>query len=211
MRRKPPPLARPPEEDYGREILGERPLLAEKRLSPRPPSPRRAVGNRLGCSFGVERPCECGWSPIGLVVVTAADRAAATFAACGGNPSRLHTRAPPLSGEALLGVPPQRIPFSHLAHPPYRPQEKPMAQAISFSCIQLPRPQRSMSAAALSAAVDSTNSQRTAPHFQAEPPMQKQPTQTPAALRERGVWGERRFSQRKRPLPPEFPRSLISP
>ena len=60
-------------------------------------------------------------------------------------------------------------------------------------------------AAALSAAVDSTNSQGTAPHFQAEPPMQKQPTQTPAALRERGVWGERRFSQRSGLSPQNSP------
>ncbi len=42
---------------------------------------------------------------------------------------------------------------------------------------------------------------------QAEPPPKNRPTQTPAALRERGVWGERRFSQRsglspQRPIPP---------
>ena len=49
-------------------------------------------------------------SPRSWVVVTAADRAAATFAACGGEPLRPH-----IAGE---GVPPQRIPFSHLAHPP---------------------------------------------------------------------------------------------
>ena len=32
---------------------------------------------------------------------------------------------------------------------------------------------------------------REEPTSQAEPPKQKQPRQTPAALRERGVWGER--------------------
>ena len=84
-------------------------------------------------------------------------------------------------------------------------QEKPMAQAISFSCIQFSRPQRSMSAAALSAAVDSTKLQGTAPNSQAEPTPQKQPTPTPAALRERGVWGERRFSQRSGLSPQNLP------
>ena len=148
-------------------------------------------------------------SSISLVVVTAADRAAATYAAWGTNPSARISRAPPLSGEALLGFPPQRTPFrtSRTFHTPI--QEKPMAQAISFSCIQLPRPQRCTSAAALSAAVDSTNSQGTAPHFQAEPPMQKQPTQPPAALRERGVWGERRFSQRSGLSPQDLPRTSL--
>ena len=52
------------------------------------------------------------------------------------------------------------------------------------------------SAAALSAAVDSTDPQGNAPNSQAEPSKQKHTPQTPAALRERGVWGERRFSLR---------------
>ena len=51
-------------------------------------------------------------------------------------------------------------------------------------------------AAALSAAVTTAKLIRDAPTSQAEPPQQKYPTQTPAALRERGVWGERRFSLR---------------
>ena len=59
-------------------------------------------------------------------------------------------------------------------------------------------------AAALSAAVTTTNLQEAAPNYQAEPPMQKQPRQAPAALRERGVWGERGFSQRSR-LSPQNP------
>ena len=41
-------------------------------------------------------------------------------------------------------------------------------------------------AAALSAAVTTTNQQETASTFQAEPSQQKPPTQTPAALREKG-------------------------
>ena len=35
--------------------------------------------------------------------------------------------------------------------------------------------------------------------------MQEQPRKTPAALRERGVWGERRFSQRSGLSPQPFP------
>ena len=61
-------------------------------------------------------------------------------------------------------------------------------------------PARRMSAAALSAAVDSTKQQETAPTSQAEPPMQKRTSQTPAALRERGSGGEALLSE-KRPLP----------
>ena len=51
---------------------------------------------------------------------------------------------------------------------------------------------------------------------QAEPTQQKHPPQTPAALRERGVWGERGFSQRSRlspqnlPFPPFFPSQLTT-
>ena len=59
---------------------------------------------------------------------------------------------------------------------------------------------RRTSAAALSAAVDSTKQQETAPTSQAEPPMQKRTSQTPAALRERGSGGEALLSE-KRPLP----------
>ena len=48
-----------------------------------------------------------------------------------------------------------------------------------------------------------TQDQQSPPTSQAEPPMQKRTGQTPAALRERGVWGERRFSQRSG-LSPQF-------
>ena len=45
-------------------------------------------------------------------------------------------------------------------------------------------PPRRKVAAALSAAVTTTKQQENVPNSQAEPPMQKQPRQTPAALRE---------------------------
>ena len=56
------------------------------------------------------------------------------------------------------------------------------------------------SAAALSAAVDTTKLIRDNPTSQAEPPLKKHPRQTPTALRERGSGGEALFSE-KRPLP----------
>ena len=66
------------------------------------------------------------------------------------------------------------------------------------------------SPAALSAAVTTTHSQETAPTSQAEPPPQKQPRQTPAALRERGSGGEALLSE-KRPLPQSLlPRTVTA-
>ena len=73
----PPPRA-PSRRDY---VLGRcwgRGRFSKRSASPPDPLSRRVVGNRLVCSFGIVRPCECGSSPIGSVVVTAADRAAAT-------------------------------------------------------------------------------------------------------------------------------------
>ena len=66
-------------------------------------------------------------------------------------------------------------------------------------------PQRRQVTAALSAAVTTTQPQVPAPTPQAEPPMQKRPRQTPAALRE-GARG-RGFSQRSRlpRIPRPFP------
>ena len=52
------------------------------------------------------------------------------------------------------------------------------------SLLGLCRTQRWQVAAALSAAVTTTKRQGTVPNSQAEAPMQKQPRQTPAALRE---------------------------
>ena len=56
-------------------------------------------------------------------------------------------------------------------------------------------------AAALSAAVTSTNSQETASNSQAELPMQKHTRQTPAALREKGSGEEGLLSEK--PPPPQ--------
>ena len=61
-------------------------------------------------------------------------------------------------------------------------------------------PRASKVAAALSAAVTITKFIGEHSHFQAEPPMQKQTSQTPAALRERGAGGEALLLE-KRPLP----------
>ena len=68
-------------------------------------------------------------------------------------------------------------------------------------------PPRRTVAAALSAAVTSTKFIGEHSHFQAEPPMQKQTSQTPAALRE-GARG-RGFSQRSRL--PRIPRTFLIP
>ena len=72
------------------------------------------------------------------------------------------------------------------------------------------RSPRWLVAAALSAAVTSSKPIGDTPNSQAEPTPQKQPTQTPTALRERGVWGERRFSQRSGLSPQRFPTPHVS-
>ena len=77
------------------------------------PFSRRAAGNRLVRSFGLVRPCELGASSIGLAVVTAADRAAATFAAWGNEPLRPHIAGTSpfrggFAGSTVQRLPPQR-------------------------------------------------------------------------------------------------------
>ena len=64
-------------------------------------------------------------------------------------------------------------------------------------------------AAALSAAVTITNQQETASTFQAEPSQQKPPTQTPAALREKGS-GEEGLLSEKPPPPQNLPHVIFS-
>ena len=64
--------------------------------------------------------------------------------------------------------------------------------------------QRWQVAAALPAAVTTTQQQETAPNFQAEPSSQKRTRQTPAALRERGSGGEA-LLYREAASPPESP------
>ncbi len=61
-------------------------------------------------------------------------------------------------------------------------------------------PRTAKVAAALSAAVTITKFIGERSRFQAEPPMQKQTSQTPATLRERGSGGEALLLE-KRPLP----------
>ena len=185
--------------------------FSERSASPPYPLSRRAVGNRLGCSFGVERPCECGWSPIGLVVVTAADRAAATFAACGGEPLRPAYRGHlPFQGRLYLGFRRRGHLFSHLAHLPYADTRKadgsrhqlflyPVSPVLNAACprrlcqppwTQLPRKEPNHLSGG-------TNSE--------EP---SQPKRQPLFGREGS--GGRGASLRESASPPEFPRSLIS-
>ena len=85
---------------------------------------------------------------------------------------------------------------------------KPMVCAIGFPAIQFP--QRRMSAAALSAAVDSAKLIEATSNLQAEPSKQNHTSRTPTALRERGVWGERGFSQRSRLSPQKLPTHISS-
>ena len=74
------------------------------------PFSRRAAGNRLVRSFGLVRPCELGASSIGLAVVTAADRAAATFAAWGNEPLRPHIAGTSPFRGGFAGSTVQRLP-----------------------------------------------------------------------------------------------------
>ena len=67
---------------------------------------------------------------------------------------------------------------------------------------------RKQVAAALSAAVTSTNLQGIALTSQAEPPMQKSLPQSPATLRERGSGGEALLLE-KRPLPQNLPSTSL--
>ena len=159
-----------------------------------------------------------GAFPISLVVVTAAGRAAATFWHLGTNPSARLRRAPPLSGEALRGGVPQRLPPSAEACEEWRRSrhrllfrarwERPKDFAIARwkpspdHLFQLYGIQRWQVAAALSAAVTTTQQQEPAPTSQAEPSQKKRPN--PNASRssgERGLGGEALLSE-KRPLPP---------
>ena len=95
---------------------------------------------------------------------------------------------------------------SLLASFPAKPPLKGEVPAIGGRRGSSPIPR--MSAAALSAAVDLHKPIEDHAHSQAEPPMQEQPRQTPAALRE-GARG-RGFSQRSRlPRIPPIPVSLF--
>ena len=103
------------------------------------------------------------------------------------------------------------VPFRHdqRTEPVWRLCDRPL-ETIARSLLQLRGARRWQVAAALSAAVTTTKQQGTASTLQAEPPMQKQPRQTPAALRERGSGGEALLSE-KRPLPQNLPLNISLP
>ena len=149
-----------------------------------PPEERMAFGGVCFCIVGSA--CECGRSPIGLVESTAADRAAADMQGGECATSRISQKSH--DGKTVMAfydskrLPPQREPLCAAAHDGgYSPRRK--------------------VAAALSAAVTTTKLIEGVPTFQAEPTMQKQPRQTPAALREKGSGEEGLLSEK--PPPPQ--------
>ena len=134
------------------------------------------------------------------IVVTAADRAAATYAVWRRTPPPACCGHLPFQGRLCTGSL-QKSPSAEgtvsrrlTEDKPLKPDFMLLAFSSDFSPLPASHPIRRKSAAALSAAVDTTNSQETAPTLQAEPSQQKQPRQAPAALRE-GARG-RSFSQR---------------
>ena len=138
------PLPRPPSRrDWGLGRLWGRGRFSERSASPPDPLSRRAAGVRRSCFCIVGSACKVGAASCCFVVVTAADRAAATC----------QRRAPRswMSDRAKVskGLPPQR--------------------ALSAEGRLRILPSRRMSAAALSAAVDSPKSIRNTPNSQAEP------------------------------------------
>ena len=81
--------------------------FSERSASPLDPLSRRAAGVWLGDFCIVGSAGALGAVSCGLVESTAADRAAADVRRLGTNPSARLRRAPPLSGEALRGMPPK--------------------------------------------------------------------------------------------------------
>ena len=78
--------------------------FSERSASPPDPLSRRANGVWLVRFCLLSSACECGRSPINLVVVTAADRAAATLRRGGTNPSARFAGTSPFRG-GFLRVP----------------------------------------------------------------------------------------------------------
>ena len=144
--------------------------FSERSASPPGPLSRRAVGVWRVRSCLVGSACEWGVSPIGWVMVTAADRAAATFAVRGTNPSARLRRAPPLSGEAVS----RRLTEDNLS---------PSPQA------RLARPRR-----LCQPPWTQPTCKEPAPTSHGRASSKKRTSLFPSTLRERGVWGERRFS-----------------
>ena len=147
----------------GRRLLCEKPLprapsrraavgddwgrgrFSKRSASPPDPLSRRVAGNRLVCSFGGSRPCCVGAVSCCLCVVTAADRAAATCLRWGRKALFTQTAMTGLSRHGRLcqtskGFSPQRD------------------LSCAVTRMTEDAPPRRMSAAALSAAVDSSPS-----------------------------------------------------
>ena len=147
----------------------------------------------------------CGWSPISLVVVTAADRAAATFAAWGTNPSARFAGTSPFRGGFTWGSAAEDTFFASRAPSIRRSKKsrwrKPSAFLVSSSPV--------LSAACLRRLCQPPWTQPSCkeprPTLRRNQLQRIVPTQTPAALRERGVWGERRVSQRSGLSPQNSP------
>ncbi len=86
----------------GREFWG-RGRFSKRSGSPPDPLSRRVAGNRLVRFFRLVRPCSVGAIPCCLAVVTAADRAAATFQRLGTIPvNRRRAPSPPKRKPARL-------------------------------------------------------------------------------------------------------------
>ena len=93
------------------EVWG-RGRFSKRSASPPDPLSRRVAGNRLVRSFGLACPCSMGAFFCFGVEVTAADRAAATYATWGTNPSARFAGTSPFRGGfarvSSKGLPPQK-------------------------------------------------------------------------------------------------------
>ena len=146
---------------------------------PRAPS-RRAAGSRLVFSFQLVRPCELGAFSCFGVMITAADRATATCL-------RRGTKV------FLYSIVCMRKPPMGKGH-----------RRLSI-CRSPPR----MSAAALSAAVDSRNSIEERRLSGGTNPEETYSSNANRSSGERGLGGEALLSE-KRPLPPVIPQNVSS-
>ncbi len=137
-----------------------------------------------------------GAVPCLLVMVAAADRAAVTYEARGrrwggGSFSKRSPSSPDPFSRRVAG---NKLVFSfQFAHP---------CKVNAF-------PNKLAGRGGSVSRRDHTQVYRRRAHTQAEPTPKKHTPQTPAALRERGVWGERGFSQRSR-LSPQRVLHLVS-
>ena len=157
--------------------------------SPSSPDPfsRRAAGVWVGCFCGVGSACELGAVPCGVVVVTAADRAAATC-----------QRWVPTNyrKEASEGF--QRA----IAKPFGRARRHEISSASTDAA-----PPRTV-AAALSAAVTTAKPIGDAPNSHGRASPKEASSLFPATLRERGSGGEALLLE-KRPLPQSLPNVIF--